>query len=247
MSTDGLQHAAGTAPATAHPPAAHRRGRDHRVFVVLLVLGIAVRVLMLLAFHPTGRDGGAAVALVALQHVAGLVAAAAVYVVVLRWGAWRWLATVAAAPALLDARVLRAEQAVGAATLVGLLVTLVVVALCWRARPGRVHLLAAAGFTAAAVALLATSGVRLTGLVEPVPRTGAVGDAVGGILGLTIPAPLLVAGFLLGVAGAVGLGRARHSGMQVACALVAAVPLLAVVGTLAPLSPSWTDALPAVT
>lgn len=250
MSTDELGQVAGTDATAVDPPRAatgHRRVEDHRVFVVLLVLGVAVRVLMLLAFHPTGRGGDAVVALVGLQQLAGLITATAVYVVVLRWGAWRWLAAVAAAPALFDDRVLRGEQSVGAAAVVGLLVTLVVVALCWRARPRREHLLAAAGFAAAATALLVTSEVRLTGLVELVPRTGVVHDTVGGLLDLTVPGPLLLAGLLLGLAGAVGLGRARDSGMQVACALVAAAPLLAVVVTMGRLSMTWLDALPAVT
>ncbi len=64
----------------------------HWLFTLLLLLGTALR--------SASSDG------VGWTQLAGLVSAAAAYVVALRWGCWSWLAALAATPALLDVRML---------------------------------------------------------------------------------------------------------------------------------------------
>lgn len=83
----------------------------------------------LVVLAPVLAVGGLAL-VAAIQHVAVLVAAAAIYALALRHGARRWLAAVAAAPLLLDAYELQIEQMIMAdawqqVLLVGLLWVLI--------------------------------------------------------------------------------------------------------------------------
>jgi hypothetical protein len=109
--------------------------RDHWLISVLLAAGLLLRAASALAYRPAliyvdtlkylyGASPGAdplgyravllaignlsAVAL--LQHLLGVVMAAGIYAVLLRRGAARWLAALAAAPVLLDAYQLQLEQ-----------------------------------------------------------------------------------------------------------------------------------------
>src|SRR4051812_47160855 len=68
-----------------------------------------------------------------LPDLLALVVGVGVYAVLDRWGCWRWLAAVAAAPAILE--VPAAGDALGPAGLTLALGSAVVVALCWNARP----------------------------------------------------------------------------------------------------------------
>jgi len=73
-----------------------------------------------------------------LQHLAGLAMAAGLYVLMLRRGVTRWLATVAVAPALLDAYQLNAEQTIMPDVLFEALLVAGIALLLWRPRPGLV-------------------------------------------------------------------------------------------------------------
>jgi hypothetical protein len=114
--------------------------RHHWLFMALLAAGLVLRVLTMVAYRPAlfyidstkylfnlwpGADpvGYKVVlksvlavsdlsAVVALQHLAGLAMAVTLYVVLLRRGAWRWLAALSAAPVLLDAYQLQMEHTI---------------------------------------------------------------------------------------------------------------------------------------
>ena len=114
--------------------------RRHWLMTLLLVAGLALRVIAQIAYRPAllyidslkylynawpgtdplGYKGvlqvilffGDLQAVVAVQHLAGLAMGVAIYVLLLRRGAPRWLAAVAAAPVLLDAYELQMEQTI---------------------------------------------------------------------------------------------------------------------------------------
>ncbi len=71
----------------------------------------------------------------AVQHLMGLATGVAIYVLLVRWGVWRWLAAAASAPVLWDAYQLASEHLVLPDTLFVLLLVAAVLTLCWRARP----------------------------------------------------------------------------------------------------------------
>ncbi len=70
-----------------------------------------------------------------LQHVIGMAMAAALYVLMLRRGVTRWLATLAMAPVLLDAYQLNAEQTIMPDVLFEALLVTGIVLLLWQPRP----------------------------------------------------------------------------------------------------------------
>jgi hypothetical protein len=80
----------------------------------------------------------------ALQHAMGLGMGVAIYAVLVRLGARRWIATLAAVPVLLDAYQLQIEQHIMADVLFEAVVLAAVVLLLWR-RPLTVPVLAIAG------------------------------------------------------------------------------------------------------
>ncbi len=75
------------------------------------------------------------IALTAVQHLLGLATAVLLYVLLRRWGAARWPATLATLPVLFDAMKLVLEHAVLSDTLFVAMVTAGIVALGWRRRP----------------------------------------------------------------------------------------------------------------
>jgi hypothetical protein len=97
----------------------------------------------------------AAVAL--LQHALGIAIAVGLYVLMLRLGVNRWLATLAAAPVLLDGYQLVAEQTIMPDTLFEALVVTGLLILLWRPRP--------------ALIAVTTAGLIL-GLSAPVRQVG---------------------------------------------------------------------------
>jgi hypothetical protein len=99
----------------------------------------------------------------ALQHLIGLAMGVAIYAVVVRLGARRWVAVLAAVPVLLDAYQLQIEQNIMSETLFQGLILAGVVVLLWR-RPVTLPALAVAG---ALFGLSAT--VRAVGAVLIVP------------------------------------------------------------------------------
>jgi hypothetical protein len=118
---------------------AARAVRCHWLFAVLLVAGLAFRILTQVAYRPAlvyidsdkylrgsyGPDPlgyrallwplqrvGGLVIVAAAQHVLGLAMAFTLYGVLRRHGIWRWAAAVASAPVLLDGYQLQAEQTI---------------------------------------------------------------------------------------------------------------------------------------
>jgi hypothetical protein len=120
--------------------AALRAGRSHWPFAIALAAGAVLRVLAQVAYRPAliytdsikylynaypGADPvgykaplrailaiGDLGAVTAVQHLAGLAIAVTLYVVLLRRGAGRWLAALAALPVLLDAYQIQIEQTI---------------------------------------------------------------------------------------------------------------------------------------
>ena len=94
--------------------------RSHVPFLVLLVVGSALRLFAVATalLGPLGSgpdvDHGVLLLLMTLQHAAGVAVAVGIYLVLVRWGVWHWLAALAAAPALLDGRALMSEHVVSA-------------------------------------------------------------------------------------------------------------------------------------
>jgi Dolichyl-phosphate-mannose-protein mannosyltransferase len=153
--------------------------RRHWLFTVLLALGLVLRILTQIAYRPAllytdstkyllgaypgGDPPGYQLALkplvalfnlspiAAIQHLLGLGMAVALYLVLLRRGASRWLAALATAPVLLDAYQLQIEQNVMPDVMFEALIVTGLVALLWRTAPSR-WLIAAAGLTLGASA-----------------------------------------------------------------------------------------------
>jgi hypothetical protein len=173
---------------------------EHRPFLIALLLGVAFRVVVQIAFspalmpndgpiyldflsthvpsreHPAGYDAlvvyplslltNKVLAIVLVQHLMGLATAGLLYALLRRWGAGRWLATLATLPVLFDSLQLILEQMVFSDTLFVLLVVLALAVLGWRRRPTLA--LAVVGGV-----LLGTSAtVRVVG--EPLVLAGAL-------------------------------------------------------------------------
>ncbi len=160
----------------------------------------------LLAVVVTALDGPRALVLLPAALAGGALTCA----LLLRWGVWRWLAAAASLPVLLGATT-------GAPGLAGPPLTAAVaaalLALGWRARQRRALLLTLLGAAALAAACLVAGAAAW----RP-----AAGEPAGPGLALAAAVPALLA-----LAGA---GRARRSGLLVACLLLTAPPVAALVG-----------------
>lgn len=169
--------------------------RRHRFVALLLVAGIALRVLTALAYQPailyidsfrylTNLDAlrpdglnpiGYELILTALlavgdlrfvtlvQHLVGLGLAVAIYALLLRHGARRWLAALATSPVLLDAYQLQIEQNIMSDVWFQALLVGTVWVLTWRGQPTPQHAAAAGVLLGLAVI------VRLVGIALLVP------------------------------------------------------------------------------
>jgi len=162
--------------------------RRHSVFLLVLTAGLTLRALAQAAYRPallyidsekylegsvaTAPQGyqallraleplGGLALVAAVQHAFGLAVAVALYAVLLRRGAPRWVATLAAAPVLLDAYQLQLEQTIMPDVLFETMIAAAIVVLLWR--PGRWPL------AAGALLLGATVTVREIGAVLIVP------------------------------------------------------------------------------
>jgi hypothetical protein len=170
-----------------------RAVRRHWGFLLILTAGLVLRVLAETAYRPAllyidsvkYLEGSVATApqgyqallrlldpvcglalVAAVQHVFGLAMAVALYALLLRRGAPRWAATLAAAPVLLDAYQLQLEQTIMPDVLFETMITAGLVLLLWRGQraPGGVWLVAAG-----ALVLGAAVTVREIGAVLIVP------------------------------------------------------------------------------
>ncbi|MBA2444494.1 MAG: glycosyltransferase [Nocardioidaceae bacterium] len=110
---------------------------------------------------------------VVAQHLLGLATGIVVYLLLARWGVWRWFAALATLPVLLDPRELASEHLVLPDTFFGFLLAVAVLALCWQARPGLVAALTG-GILLGVAATVRPMGVPLImGAVAMVLLTGA--------------------------------------------------------------------------
>src|SRR5689334_6555206 len=90
----------------------------------------------LLILRPVLLFGGDLAYVALIQHGLGMAVALALYALMVRRGAWRWLAALAVAPVLLDAYQLNAEQTIMPDVLFEALVVAGIVLLLWQRRPG---------------------------------------------------------------------------------------------------------------
>jgi len=164
--------------------------RRHCFFLLVLTAGLVLRVLAGTAYRPallyidsvkylegsvtTAPQGyqalirllepaGGLALIAAVQHVFGLAMAVALYAVLLRRGAPRWAATLAAAPVLLDAYQLQLEQTIMPDVLFETMIAAGIVVLLWR--PGRWPLAAGALVLGAAVTVREIGAVLIVPVV----------------------------------------------------------------------------------
>jgi hypothetical protein len=165
--------------------------RGHRLFAVLLMAGLILRVLSQIAYRPAllyidsikylyGASPGAdpvgyqaplkllllfgnLTTVVAVQHVLGLAMAVALYVLLLRRGSPRLLAALAAAPVLLDAYQVQMEQTIMPDTWFEALIVTSLMLLLWLPRPAPWMI------TAGGLVLGASATVRQVGEILLVP------------------------------------------------------------------------------
>jgi hypothetical protein len=140
-----------------------RAARRHWLMTVLLLAGLVLRVFAQVAYRPAllyidtlkylynawpGTDplgykgvlkfillAGNLQWVTAVQHLVGLAMGAGIYAVVVRRGAPRWLAALAAAPVLLDGYELQTEQTIMPDVWFEALIVAALVLLLWRPRP----------------------------------------------------------------------------------------------------------------
>lgn len=241
-SWDQQPRASGTRDAGPHAVGAVPR---HLPLVLLLLVGAAGRVGQLVEARADLLSPQLA------EHLLGLGLAAVTYVLQLRWGVWAWLAAAATAPYLLEPVVWASERRLLAETPYVLAGLVVLLACCWRARPGAAVPLAGMGALGLLAALRsAAPEQRLPGTDSRgrVARTDASPvDLVTTLLErVATPAPVLAVGLALGLAGAVGLGRAGAARMRTPCLLVLAAVVALPLGGAAHVGLSWQDLLAVV-
>ena len=256
--------------------------RRHSWFGLVLTAGLVLRVLAGTAYRPallyidsvkylegsvaTAPQGyqallrllepvGGLALVAAVQHVFGLAMAVALYALLLRRGAPRWVATLAAAPVLLDAYQLQLEQTIMPDVLFETMITAGLVVLLWRGRQGPRVPGGAWQVAAGALVLGAAVTVREIGAVLIVPVVVFAALTVPGWrhrmkrAGLAAGCFLLpVLGYLAGtfaVTGHVGMagnGPSPQYGRAAAAADCAALKIPAAQRALCP-SPAQTLAL----
>ncbi|HEX4472214.1 MAG TPA: glycosyltransferase family 2 protein [Nocardioides sp.] len=165
----------------------------HWLLVLLVLVGLVVRL---------GSTDG-----IGSTAFAGLVAVAATYVVCVRWGCWRWLAALAAVPALVDERMLQHQP--WRPTVGLLLATVGLLLLSWRARRAFGPLLAVGAVVTLAGGLLA---VRTT-----------VAGLDPGVAHLHVSRPVSGVLALLGLMAALGVGREGPVALRLACVVPVAL------------------------
>src|ERR1700733_7724606 len=171
--------------AGVRPGAIIAAARRHWLMTALLLAGLVLRVLAQIAYRPAllyidtlkylynawpgtdplGYKGvlkaillvGNLQAVTAVQHLVGLAMGVGIYLVVLRRGAPRWLAALAAAPVLLDGYELQTEQTIMPDVWFEALIVAALVLLLWRPRP-RPRAIALAGIALGLSVTVAQAG-----------------------------------------------------------------------------------------
>ena len=211
-----------------------RAVRHHWMFLLVLTAGLVLRLLAETAYRPallyidsvkylegslaTAPQGyqallrvldpvGGLALVAAAQHVFGLAMAVALYALLLRRGAPRWVATLAAVPVLLDAYQLQLEQTIMPDVLFETMIAAGIVVLLWR--PGRWQVAVGALLLGAAVT------VREIGAVLIVPVVVFAALTVRGWRQRTRRAALAAGCFVLPVLGYLAgtFGVSGHFGM----------------------------------
>ncbi|MDQ3988140.1 MAG: glycosyltransferase [Actinomycetota bacterium] len=145
---------------------------------------------------------------VIVQHLLGLAMAVAIYALLLRHGARRWLAAAATAPMLLDAYQVQIEQNIMSDVWFQALLLGIVVVLTWRGQPSPRH--AAIAGLLVGVAVL----VRMVGITLLVPAiaylivAGSRWDSREGWRRIGLRAAAMTAGFVVVMASYAGYYRA---------------------------------------
>ena len=145
---------------------------------------------------------------VIVQHLLGLAMAVAIYALLLRHGARRWLAAAATAPMLLDAYQVQIEQNIMSDVWFQALLLGIVVVLTWRGQPSPRHAAIAGLLIGVAVV------VRLVGITMLVPAiaylivAGSRWDSREGWHRIGLRAAAMTAGFVVVVASYAGYYRA---------------------------------------
>ena len=203
------QEGAGAAGARGVAGRGWRLVRRHWIFALLLAGGLGLRVLAEVAYRPAllyidsskYLDGTAGTApqgyrallrlldpvggfalVAAVQHLFGLAMGVALYAVLRRRGAPRWVAALAAAPVLLDAYQLQLEQTIMPDVLFETMITAGLVLLLWR-RTASARLVAAGALVLGAAATVREIGAVLVVpavLFAAVTRAGAGAGARAG-------------------------------------------------------------------
>jgi hypothetical protein len=150
-------------PALVYLDSARYLGADQRG---LDPLGYSYLLLRPVLLASGGEAGGGLAVVAAVQHALGLAMAVCLYLLATRLGAGRWLAVLAAAPVLLDAYQVQAEQMIMPDAAFEALIVAAVTVLLWRPDPGLARL-------AGAAALLGVSAtVRQVGELLALPLLG---------------------------------------------------------------------------
>jgi hypothetical protein len=183
--------------------------RRHWLMTALLLAGLVLRVLAQIAYRPAllyidtlkylynawpgtdplGYKGvlqaillvGNLQVVTAVQHLVGLAMGVGIYLVLLRRGAPRWLAALAAAPVLLDGYELQTEQTIMPDVWFEALIVAALVLLLWRPRP-RPRAIALAGLALGLSVTVAQAGeiLILPAAIYAVVAAGSWRRAVGG-------------------------------------------------------------------
>jgi hypothetical protein len=215
-----------TALARHWPPPARwlPLARQHWLLVLLLAAGLVLRVLVQVAYRPAllyidsmkylfgaypGNDpvgyqalikplllAGGLDLVVASQHLLGLAMAVVLYLVLLRRGAPRWLAALAAAPVLLDAYQLQIEQNIMPDVLFETCIVAGLAALLWAPRP-RTSLVIVGG-----LALGASATARQVGEIFILPALAYLLVAIPGWRDRVAQSAVLCMAFVLPIAAA---------------------------------------------
>jgi hypothetical protein len=194
--------------------------RRHWLAAALLAVGLALRVLVQLAYRPAlfldaerylynaygndpvGYEGplrtillvGNFDAVVAVQHLLGLAMAVVIYLLLLRRGASRWLAALAMAPVLLDAYQLQDEQTIMPGTWFQVLIVAGLAILLWPPRASWRRIVAA-GIVLGTSATIAQVGeaLILPAVIYVLVASGGWRPAIGkaAIFGAAFALPIL--------------------------------------------------------
>jgi len=196
--------------------------RRHWIASALIGIGVVLRVLTEIAYHPAiiyidtlkylydawpGSDPvgykvplklilfvtGSLSMVQAVQHLLGIAIAVTLYVVMMRRGAPRWLGALAIAPVLLDAYQLQAETMIMPDVWFEAMIAAGIAVLLWHKRPGLVSILIGAAL------LGASTGVRQIGEIMIVPAVILVIALGGGLKKMLINVVAVVCAFGLAI------------------------------------------------